>query len=70
MSLHKLGSGDGPQNIRYLYRVYKSTLSKMVREFWRIVRKHLQHVFVQTPNESQFRIYLQGLSNWIVYYIL
>ena len=52
MSLHRLGSGDGLQTIGDLYGVHKSTLLRIVREFCRGVRKHLQPVFVQTPNES------------------
>ena len=56
MSLHRLGSGDGLQSIGDLYGVHKSTLSKIVREFCRAVRKYLQPVLVQTPNESQFRV--------------
>ena len=39
-----------------VYGVHKSTLSIVVREFCKAVRKHLQPVFVQTPSESQFRI--------------
>ena len=27
-----------------------------MRKFYRVVRKHLQPFFVQTPNESQFRV--------------
>ena len=56
MSLHRLGSGDGLQTIGDLYGVHKSTISIVVREFCRAVRKHLQPVFVQTPSESQFRV--------------
>ena len=56
MSLHRLGSGDGLQSIGDLYGVYKRTLSKIIREFYRAVRKHLQPVFIQTPDESQFRV--------------
>ena len=41
MSFHRLDSGDRLQNIRNLYGVYKSILSKIVREFCRVVRKHL-----------------------------
>ena len=52
MSLDRLGSDDGLQSIGDLYGVHKSTLSKIVREFCRAVRKHLQPVFVQTLNES------------------
>ena len=46
MSLHQLGSGGGLQTIGDLYEVHKSTLSIVVREFCRAVRKHLQPVFV------------------------
>ena len=56
MSLHRLGSGDGLQNIGDLYGVHKSILSKIVRKFYRVGREHLQVVFIQTPNETQFRI--------------
>ena len=54
MSLHRLGSDDGLQNIRDLYEVHKNTLSKIMREFCRVVRKHLQLIFIQTLEESQF----------------
>ena len=56
MSLHRLGSDDGLQSIGDLYEVHKSTLSRIVREFCKAVRKYLQLVFIQTPDESQFRI--------------
>jgi len=52
MSLHGLGSGDGLQSIGDLYGVHKSTLLKIVREFYRAIQKHLQHVFIQNINES------------------
>ena len=44
------------QTIGDLYGVHKNTLSIVVREFCKAVRKHLQSVFVQTPSESQFRV--------------
>ena len=56
MSLHGLGSGDGLQTIGDLYGVHKSTISIVVRELYRVVRKHLQSAFVQTSSKSQFRI--------------
>jgi hypothetical protein len=56
MALHRLGSGDGLQTIGDLYGVHKSTLSIIVREFCRAMRKYLQPVFVQTPSKSQFRV--------------
>jgi hypothetical protein len=46
MSLHRLGSGDRLQTIGDLYGVHKNTLSIVVREFCKAVRKHLQPVFV------------------------
>ena len=56
MSLYRLGSGNRLQKIGDLYGGHKSTFSKIMREFSRAIRKHLQHVFIQTPNESQLRI--------------
>ena len=56
MSLHRLGSGDGLQSIGDLYGVHKSTSSNILRESYKVDRKHLQHVFVQTLDESQFRV--------------
>ena len=56
MSLHRLRSGDRLQTIGDLYGVHKNTLSIVVKEFCRTVRKHLQSFFVQTPSESQFRV--------------
>ena len=46
MSLHRLDSGDGLQTIGNLYEVHKNTLSIIVREFCRAVRKYLQPIFV------------------------
>ena len=56
MSLHRLGNGDGLQSIGDLYGVHKSSLSKIVRKFCRVVRKYLQSVFLQTLDESQFGV--------------
>ena len=64
MSLHRLGTGDGLQSIGNLYGVYKSTLSKIVREFCRVVRKHLQSFFIQTLDESQFRVLARRFKQW------
>ena len=52
MLLHRLGSGNGLQTIGDFYRVYKNTLSIIVREFCKAVKKYLQPVFVQTLSES------------------
>ena len=54
--LHRLGSGNGLQTIGDLYEVHKNTLSIVVRDFCRAVRKHLQPGFVQIPSESHFRV--------------
>ena len=56
MSLHRLGSADGLQIIGDLYEIHKNTLSIIVKEFYRAVRKYLQPIFVQTPSELQFRV--------------
>ena len=61
MSLHRLG--DGLQSIGDLYEVQKNTLSIVVREFWRAIRKLLQPVFVQTLSESQFRVWALRFEN-------
>ena len=62
MLLHQLGSGDELQTIGDLYEVHKSTSSIIVKEFCRVVRKHLPAVFVQTLSESRFRVYLRNLK--------
>ena len=64
MSLHGLGSGDRLQSIRDLHGVHKCTLSKVVEEFCKVVRKHLQPVIVQTPSVSKFKALVSSLSNW------
>ena len=69
MSLHRLGSGDGLQTIGNLYGVHKSILSIVVKEFRRAVRKHLQPVFIQTPNESQFRVLGLRFDNYTAFLI-
>ena len=52
ISLHRLGGDDGLQRMGDLYGVHNSTLSKIVKEFCRDVRKHLQPIFAQTHDES------------------
>ena len=56
VSLTRLGSGNGQLLIGDLYGVAECTVSKIVREFCKAVRQHLQRIFVQMPSESQFRI--------------
>ena len=55
MSLHKLGSDDRLQNMKDLYKVHKSTLSKIGRECCKVVRKHLQLVSVYIPSDLWFK---------------
>ena len=62
MSLHRLGSNDALQSIGDLYGVHKSTLSKIVREFYRVGRRHLQPSFVQILNESYFEVLASRLK--------
>ena len=56
ISLTRLGSGNGQLLIGDLYGVAECTVSKIVREFCKAVRHHLQRIFVQMPSESQFRV--------------
>lgn len=51
MSLHKLGNVDGLQSIRDLYGVHKSILLEIVKEFYKVVRMHLQLVFLKSLDE-------------------
>jgi hypothetical protein len=39
--LHELGRDDGLQTIQGLYGVHKSILKKIIRNFYRVVRKYL-----------------------------
>ena len=54
--LTRLGFGKGQLLTRDLYRVVKCTISKIVREFCKAIRQHLQQIFVQMPSELQSRI--------------
>ena len=54
MSLHRLGSDNGLQNIRNLYGVYMSLLSKILGEFCRLVRKHLLPVLYKLQVNRNF----------------
>jgi hypothetical protein len=56
MSLMRLGSGNGVQLMSGLFGVVKGTISMIVREFYHMVRLHLQKLFLQFPNELQFRV--------------
>lgn len=54
--LTNLGFGNGKLLIGDLYGVVECTISKIVREFCKVVRQHLQWIFVHMPSESQFRV--------------
>ena len=54
--LTRIGSGNEQLFIGDLYGVVECTFSKIVREFCRAIRQHLQQIFVQMPSELQFRI--------------
>jgi len=52
MPLHWLSCSDGFQSIGDLYRFHKNTLYKVVREFCKVFRNHLQTISMQNPIES------------------
>jgi hypothetical protein len=56
MSLAKLGTGDGLHMVGEVYGVAECTISGIVKEFCKMVRLHLQKIFIQTPNENRLRI--------------
>ena len=56
MSLARLGIGDGMRMVGEVYWVAECTISRIVREFCKIVRLHLQKIFIQVPNENKFRV--------------
>jgi hypothetical protein len=56
MSLAKLGTGDGLHMVGEVYGVAECTISRIVKEFCKMVRLHLQKIFIQTPNENKLRI--------------
>ena len=56
MSLARLGTGDGLRVIGEVYGVAESTISIIVRDFCKMVRLHLQKIFIQIPNEDKFRV--------------
>lgn len=56
MSLARLGTGDGLRMVGEVYGVAECTISRIVREFCKMVRLHLQKIFIQVPNENKFRV--------------
>lgn len=56
VSLCRLGTGNGLLLVGEVYGIAECTASCIVREFCKVVRKHLLRVLVQFPSESQFRV--------------
>jgi hypothetical protein len=56
MSLARLGIVDGLRMVGEVYGVAEYTISGIVKEFCKMVRLHLQKIFIQTPNENRLRI--------------
>ena len=57
--LTKQRFGNGQLLIEDLYGVAKCTVSKILREFCKAVRQHLQLFFFQMPTESHFRVLIR-----------
>jgi hypothetical protein len=56
VSLYRWGTGNGLLLIGEVYGIAECTASCIVREFCKIVRKHLLRVLVQFLSESQFKV--------------
>jgi hypothetical protein len=56
MSLARLGIVDGLRMVGEVYGVAEYTISGIVKEFCKMVRLHLQKIFIQTPNENRLGI--------------
>lgn len=56
VSLCRLGTGNGLLLVGEVFGIANSTASCIVREFCKVVRKHLLKVLVQFPSEVQFRV--------------
>lgn len=59
MLLRRLGTKNGLFIVGEVYGVAKSTISKIVRTFCRLVRFHLQPVLVQFSSPTWFRVLAQ-----------
>ena len=62
MSLQRFGIGNVFYTMREVYGMVKSAISKIVRNFCRLVKVHLQCTFMQFPNLAQFRVLTQELK--------
>jgi hypothetical protein len=56
VSLCRLGTGNGLLLVGEVYGIAECTVSCIIREFCKVVRKHLIRILVQFPNESQFKV--------------
>jgi hypothetical protein len=66
MSLARLGTGDGLHMVGEVYGIVECTISGIVKEFCKMVRLHLQKIFIQTPYENRLRVlakYFERLHN-------
>lgn len=57
MSLQRLGTKNSSTTIGEVYGVVESIISKIVREFYRMVRVHLQQTLVQFPSATRFKVF-------------
>jgi hypothetical protein len=56
MSLARFGTRDGLCMFGEVYGVVECTILGIVKEFYTMVRIHLQKIFIQTPNKNRLRI--------------
>jgi hypothetical protein len=54
--LCRLGTGNGLLLVGEVYGIVECTTSYIIREFNKVVRKHLLRVLVQFPSELQFKV--------------
>jgi hypothetical protein len=59
MSLQRLGIGNTLCTVGEVYGVAESTISEIIRNFYRLVGIHLQGTFVQFQSPAWFRILAQ-----------
>jgi hypothetical protein len=53
MSLAELDIGDGLCMVGKVYGVVESIISENVREFGKMVKLHLQKIFIQIPKKNK-----------------
>ena len=62
MSLQRLGTRSTLCVVGEVYGVAESTISEIVRIFYKLVRVHLQGTFVQFSNPARFRVLTQEVE--------